>query len=146
MTHTLYFDRDVNSINGFLTLQTDDGHKVFERLKARSGQRFYTHTSWERGKSPIPFGRYWMATKHTILFMEPKNTPFFPIASEKGAQIIWDSEGKGLLRSNIGLHMENQYPGSAGCVVVVNRAEAERLFHYLTTISRAEPYIRFVVL
>lgn len=145
MVHDLYFDRSTTTVDGKLTLHKD-GKPVFKQLAARSGQAGHTSTNWETGKSPIPFGRHWLQARYNLLQMAPKNTPFFPIATGKGQRVIWEGGQRNRQRKDIGLHKENQYKGSAGCVVIVNPDEADALFHYLTMLANAEPYLRFVVL
>lgn len=149
-----FFDRDPNSIDGAFTLQYFDhttGQKVvpFHRLPARSGQRGWTKTDWTTAKSPIPFHEdLWLSTNSVPLQMEPKGTPFFPIGSSP-KNIGTISGPKGYKRTNVGLHLENQYPGSAGCIVLLHDTPARHkgawsLFEYLTNID--EPFIRLTVL
>lgn len=145
--HRLFFDRDNKTINGLLTLLRieDDGDiiPVFKRLRARSGQRGHTHSSWTRGKSPIPYGNHKLKTTPVKLNFEPYGTPFFPIGSDKGnIRVIKNGSNE---RWDIGLHFENRFPGSAGCPVVVNKKEGGKLFHYLQH-NIDEEYIDFIVL
>jgi hypothetical protein len=142
----MFYDRNENTVDGFLTLIKidDDGTvtNVFKKLAARSGQAGHTKTSWTRGKSPIPYGTHKMTTKPTPLWMEPVGTPFFAIGSliEK-IRVIFSGESE---RWDIGLHLENRFKGSAGCVVVVDRTQGMILFDYIKKLD--ERYIDFIVL
>ncbi len=147
MKHRLFFDRDINSIEGLLTLLRieDDGEvvPVFKRVPARSGQWGHTKTSWKRGKSPIPFGNHWMSTTAGKLYMAPYGTRFYRIGSEpNNLDVIKDKRGN--QRTLIGLHKENQYNGSAGCIVVVSMAMADKMFDYIDSIK--EGLIEVIVL
>lgn len=165
MPHTLYFDRKRNAIDGVLTLRksvrrylvanncttghTDSVETIFEQLPARSGQRGFTETDWVVSKSPIPFGRHWLTCAPVPLWMEPVGTPFFMISSKKGTGIINGPDGK--KRTAVGLHLENNLPGSAGCVVLLWDTEERKkaafaLFDYLKKLRNEEPFIEFVVL
>lgn len=155
MSHTIFFDREENGIDGVLTLQKWDGNnatKIFECLPARSGLNGYTKTDWVTGKSPIPWKRqkgYWMNTAPVPLWMEPRGTPFFLISTKKGTGIIIDTKGR--TRTSVGLHMENDYPGSAGCIVLLHNTPERKkavlsLFEYLKKLRNHEPFIRLIVL
>lgn len=150
--HSLYFDRSVNSINGVLTLHRVENGKafpVFSKLPARSGQAGYTGTDWVPAKSPIPFGVHYLTCAPVPLWMEPVGTPFFMISTVKGTGIIKGPNGK--TRTAVGLHLENRWPGSAGCVVLVQDTPARlktvmELFDYIKKLRTTEPFITFHVL
>lgn len=123
--YVIFFDRDLGNIHGRFTLQrvSPDGKAipVFKQLPAASGQYPYTDggkEDWITGKGPIPFGPHWLSTKKEPLWMEPKGTPFYVISSIPGKRFITD--GRGFSRGNIGLHLENRSPGSAGCIVLLH--------------------------
>lgn len=151
--HKITFHRDKENILGMLTLANvwDDGESViYGNLPARSGQCGYTHTDWIPAKSPIPSGEFWMATQFVPLLSEPKGTPFFHIGSQKGTNTIYDAKSAHH-RTDVGLHLENNKPGSEGCVVLLwdtiqRKEKAFALFSYLTKLKNSEPYIRFTVL
>lgn len=153
--HKITFHRDKDNILGLLTLTNvhDGGESIiYDSLPARSGQCGYTHTDWIQAKSPIPPGEFWMATQFIPLMEEPKGTPFFEIGSQKGSNTIFEVvNGQGRHRTNVGLHLENNKPGSEGCVVLLwdtleRKNKAFSLFSYLTKLKNSEPYIRFTVL
>lgn len=149
MTHILYVDRRPDSVDGFMSLHKETApgkvEVIFKRLAIRSGQRGHTSTSWTRGKSPIPYGNHWLITKPVPLQMEPRGTRFFPICTDlSDHRLIVGPEGK--VRWDIGLHRENKFPGSAGCVVIVDPKQAEELFDYLVAIGKTEGFIRVKVL
>lgn len=151
--HTAYFDRKDDSIYGVFTLQYYDPvarkvTKVFERLPASSGQTRWLRTNWTTGKSPTPYGAHWMATSPVPLLMTPRGTDFFPIGTTQ-ANIGVIQGPKGQRRTEVGLHMENEYPGTAGCTaLLVNSPERRKkvleLFDYLKHLD--EPFIGYVVL
>ncbi len=153
LTHTIYFDRQPDSIYGVLTLQRAEkgkAFKVFERFPCSSGQRGNTTTDWVQGKSPTPMGVHWMSTKQEHLQFEPKGTPFYPMGTSKGSRRIEQPDGP-QYREHIGLHLENRFPGTAGCPALLwdtpeRECSAWALFAYLDKLHKYEPYIRFVVL
>lgn len=137
--HRLFFDRNASGVDGKLTLLrlNDDGthEPVFKQVKARSGQAGFTHTNWVNSKSPIPYGDFWMTTTPVPLQMEPRNTPFFAIGSDpKNIGVIKIGKGK---RTAIGLHKENRFKGSAGCIVIVNMDIADAMFEYIKNLNEA---------
>jgi hypothetical protein len=149
--HAIYFDRDKNRIDGVLTLQiivNKRAVKVFDKLPARSGQVGFTEQDWVDGKSPTPFGAMFMKTKSVPLQMEPRNTPFFELCTDtRRPGVITNGRDD---RVACGLHFENDYPGTAGCVALVidtrqQLAEAWALFHYVESLSPIVPFIPFYV-
>ena len=156
MIHKAFFDRDLKDVNGVFTLQDEKGHKLFERLPARSGQAGYTKTNWVREKSPIPMSAYLIEPYRLWLSSRGVGTDskkdgigeFWPISNMGNTGMI-EGAMKGQLRTDIGLHWENDKKGSAGCIVLVNdtperRAQVMKLFAFLHTLK--EPYIELVVL
>lgn len=159
---TLYFDRSENSINGVVTLKvlhkyTGEIITSIEKLPARSGQNGYTHSSWTTGKSPIPFGDHllWLdRTKQKGEWATGKGIgEFYPISSDrKDSTKIVNPNNPSLVRNAVGLHPENAYAGSAGCIVLLHETK-EQIDKVLklrgTLISLAESgfkYIKLVVL
>ncbi|MEN6621510.1 MAG: hypothetical protein ABFD50_08185 [Smithella sp.] len=128
--YTLYVDRQLGNINGFLTLQrVVNGQitKLFEKLPIRSGQNGFVNSKDQdfiRSKGSIPFGDHYLSTKKESLWMEPKGTPFYVVSSKPGERVIYGPSGK--TRHDIGLHMENQFPGSAGCVVLLHETSEQK--------------------
>ena len=149
ITHVIYIDRRPDSIDGLMSIHREIApgqvEVVYKQIPIRSGQKGYTKTDWERGKSPIPYGNHWLITSPKPLQMEPRGTRFFPICTDIADQrLIVGANGN--VRWDIGLHRENQYPGSAGCVVIVDKAKAEDIFNYLEKLKKTEPFIRIKVL
>lgn len=153
MKYTIYFDKSLKSITGVLTMQVVevvDGknkvHTLFKRLPVLSGQAGFEGTDWIRGKSPIPFGRHKISTKSVPLQMEPRGTPFFPIYSHsKDKNTIWSPDKK-YKREAIGLHYENRFPGSVGCVVGLPK-DFKDLFDFLRNLNqKGIEEIEFIVL
>lgn len=143
MGYTAYFDRNYGTVHGAFTLQrVENGliYPVFKRLPAASGQARYTKgdKEWVTGKSPIPMGTHWLSTKSVPLLLPPVGTPFYPIGTEPGTDVILGKDGK--KRTAVGLHMENALPGSAGCIVLdvatkARKDEVDRLFKYLDLLN-----------
>ncbi len=122
MTFTAYFDRQSHTVKGAFTLQSVEHGEVdvlFSRLPATSGQAGYTGgglQDWVTGKSPIPMGRHWLSTKKEKLNISPVGTPFYPVGSSIGSRVIYGPGTKS--RTDCGLHLENLFPGTAGCIAL----------------------------
>lgn len=127
-----YYDRKKDSIEGLFTLIVN-GKEVFKQLPARSGQRFYENTNFVSGKSPIPLlgkkTEYQLVTKAVdngeVIPKGGGIGRFYPICTDiANPMVIRFPEGS---RFAIGLHPENRWPGSAGCIVLlVNTPQRER--------------------
>lgn len=123
MIITAYYKRPTQGIDGVFTIQDNQGNKLIDRVKARSGQKGHAHTSWTRGKSPIPFGMHSMSLVPYNRGQVAGRTgigQFYPIGNDGGHYRI--VEGK-RIRTAIGLHEENMWDGSAGCVVIVQHKD-----------------------
>jgi hypothetical protein len=137
--YRLFYDRQKGTIEGFLTLQvtdqqTDKTTKILDKIPARSGQAALADTSWERGKSPIPFNsqvqgkELWVhltpiKQEGTILAPSKGIGEAWPVStslSEKDT--IWHANGK-QKRTLIRIHDENNNRGSAGCIVIVHDSD-----------------------
>lgn len=154
-----YFNRHESTIEGVFTLQAADKNgkiqMLFHQLPARSGQKGYTHTSWERNKSPIPYGehRLWLKSVNPGTF---PTTPggigeFYPISNTSDRRVIANKLDPNERRLDIGLHPENAYAGSAGCIVLLidtpkRKKEVERLFAYLRGLGQYQEFIELRVL
>ncbi len=162
---TLYVDRNPNTIEGKLTLQPDitqikastliDDNIPFIRLPIRSGQKSYEGTSWVRGKSPIPFGQFRLWLQPYNRGVLPGKTgigEFYPISSSAtDKRLIQHTGNKHFIRQDVGLHRENDLPGSAGCVVLVSHTPEEsrlidRLFDFLTQLGTTASWLPVIVL
>lgn len=143
---TVYFQRGRGTIDGILTVQAaynGKPFKRFEQIPVRSGQQSHADLEWIRGKSPIPFGDWFL---HLASY-KPDQWPgdsdnigeFFPISSSPiQTQIIYKGH---LKREAIGLHPENNFKGSAGCIVALHdtpeyKASVSGLFQYLRTLRQ----------
>lgn len=160
---TAYFDRSNDSTEGVFTVQTtsfyDDGQNsilVVGKLPARSGQRGYTHTSWVRGKSPVPYGDHLLWLKPQNLGLDVEKDPrgmgaFYFISNTPDNKRLIKDPFSPYERFDIGLHEENDKPGSAGCIVLLNRTKEEKtniynLYKYFQDLSGSKEYIRLRVL
>lgn len=134
------------------TLQETQGGKttkLFDRLAAKSGQN--VPQEWIPGKSPIPLGSYRLWTDSIKSGLDEHYDgigEFFSISTGENRNLI---QGKlsGQARWNIGLHWENHYPGSAGCIVLQDSTDEQRanirsLFKLLRTLG--VPYIDLTVI
>lgn len=155
MPHVFYFDRDEGKLLGRLTLQyVSNGQvtKLFDKLAVSSGQFPFLDggaEDWVTGKGATPFGEHWLSTKQEKLTMEPVGTPFYPIGTKKGSRIIEGPNQK--YRTNVGLHEENDSPGTAGCCAlltdnVMRRCLTSALFTYLDRLHKYEAHVQFIVL
>lgn len=137
-----FYDRNKDSIDGVFTLiKVEDNLavKLFDRLPARSGQNGHANTDWVRGKSPIPFGKHELSLNSVSKREWAGATgvgEFFPISSPGFFRKIEDPKNKYNFRLDIGLHPENNFKGSAGCIVLLvdtpeRKAEVEKLFAFL---------------
>lgn len=142
--HTLYIQRIRGQKNGVLTLQyAEDGlaYKAFDKLKIATGQTGYNDggpDDWVTSKGGTPEGDWFLRLKKQPLQMEPKGTPFYVMESNPGTGVLIGPEGK--RRTAVGLHLENQYPGTAGCTALLwdtpqRKKLAYMLFDYLDWLS-----------
>jgi len=126
-----YFDRSSDTVDGKFTI-IESGVTVFKQVHTRSGQRGYTKTNWIRNKSPIPYGEHWLWLRPLNPGAAPGATgigEFYNISSNTN-DVLTIVGGPGEVRRAIGLHAENKYPGSAGCIVVVSLNQFASLSKY----------------
>jgi hypothetical protein len=133
---TLYFDRNTSTIEGKVTLkilnkETNEVIQEVVRLQARSGQNGYTNTSWTTGKSPIPFGKHILWLDRTLQkgqwAIGKGIGEFYPISSSTAnSDVIVDPANPKNIRRAVGLHPENAYAGSAGCIVLVADTQTKK--------------------
>lgn len=126
----VFFDRKPEDIYGWLTVQAVIKGKVvklFDRLPVRSGQKGHTPTSWTVGKSPIPYSpkgspfRLWVdySLKPRIMPVgEETIGEFFNISSGDDRGVIVNPANSSQRRTAVGLHPENKWDGTAGCIAV----------------------------
>ena len=156
MPAQLVYKRQKGSVEGTLQVKDSDG-KVIAELPARSGQQEAADTDWETAKSPIPFSPagedYYLSLKpleNSAVFAEGNENVglFFPISSDESQPEIIEQGGK--TRTAIGLHSENDKPGSAGCVVVLwdtpeRKQQVQALYDKLAELGKTQKTIRFSV-
>jgi hypothetical protein len=155
----VFYDRRKGSIEGFLTVLDATGKKLFDKLPARSGQNGYTQTNWVPAKSPIPL---WQPSVDYYLHLTPIHNGsddfptnasgtglFFPISTHPhNPDLIEQGNNR---RWHVGLHPENSYPGSAGCLVLLWNTPArnrrvEALFALLLEQGKMQSTLRLTVL
>ena len=154
----IFYDRRKGSIEGFLTVIDATGKKLLDKLPARSGQNGYTETNWVPAKSPIPL---WQPQVDYYLHLNPIQNGevfpkkasgiglFFPISTHPhNPHLIEQGHNR---RWHVGLHPENAYPGSAGCIVLlwdtpVRKEKVETLFRLLMELRKTQTTVRLTVL
>jgi hypothetical protein len=147
---------------GHLTLQDHAGYAIsflhnkkthlFKQMPVRSGQAGYLNAPWVNSKGAIPLTSQ-VGTKKLYLHLAPivdKDGTFdlngiglfFPISdSVERTDIIRGNNSKEN-RWVIGLHPENKWVGSAGCIVLLwnnkpRKAKVEALFAWLLMQAKA---------
>lgn len=148
MSWKAYFKRGTTSCDGLFTLQYAENGKViskpFDRIHARSGAPSFYNTEWVGGKSPIPRGTFhlWLASNNRGQDAGSYGIgEFFPISSDDSKIYIredqcagWGPHPVGVeprKRSEIGLHEENKWKGTAGCIAIVNTDDFDRIKAFL---------------
>lgn len=164
LKHTAYFDRN-NELFTFQTFNQENQQiqTKFIQLPAKSGQKNYQDTGWSTGKSPIPYTseikesyKLWLDVQY-----QPNKWPwedknkigeFWPISTDNSKRFIHSKDGN-KIRDAIGLHVDNEYPGSAGCIVLqcntlIQKVNILYLREYLKAIRKYEKldYVELVVL
>ena len=154
----LFYDRRKGSIEGVLTVMDATGKKLLDKLPARSGQNGYTETNWVPAKSPIPL---WQPQISYYLHLSPVQNGevfptkasgiglFFPISTHPSNPDLIE-QGKNR-RWHVGLHPENAYPGSAGCIVLLwntpaRKRKVEALFSLLAEQGKTQATVQLTVL
>lgn len=143
----IFVKRYQSSIEGDLSfIRRDNSDTPIEDLclrniKIRSGQK-PTLNDWQRGVSGCPVGKFllWTGRKYirqyNDLNAEGKEIArFYPISSGIDNHRLIKQGGK--TRNEIGLHDENDYPGSQGCIVVVNNTDWLKLCTNLDMLTDA---------
>lgn len=156
MMYKAFYDRRPDTVDGYFTIQDEHRNPVFKRLLARSGQMRAVGTNWMRGQSPIPFSKDVAGEKHYLWLnsLHPHSKAgaygigeFFPISSSLKDKDLIQGPRPDLIRRSIGLHAENKYPGSAGCIVIVDTDKAyNEVFPFLRDLAKTQEYIELVVL
>lgn len=145
VTYKAWYDKD----KGLFTIQDDKGVPVFKRLPVRSGQRGFLNKPWVRSKGAIPTNKQVAGGKlylHTTPIKDPKGDfnnngigLFFPISDSLDQTLMIRGVNAGELREAIGLHPENRWVGSLGCIVVVwwrSKKRIEKLFDWLKSLAK----------
>lgn len=145
-TYKAWYDKK----KGLFTIQNDKGIKLFERLFVRSGQAGYLNAPWVRNTGAIPTNKQVAGNKlyiHTTPVKDAKGDfnndgigLFFPISDSLTRKDIIRGLNPREERWHIGLHPENKYNGSAGCIVLlwntVNRKKkVSSLFTWLECLA-----------
>jgi hypothetical protein len=141
--YVLYVKRTKGALYGVATLKDPNGDDIVTRLPIASGQLGYLsggQNDWVKGKSPTPIGDWFLSTKRVPLQMEPVGTAFYSIGDSPGSTTITSPDGR-VVREDIGLHLENRYPGTIGCVALLHDTPervvgSSRLFRALDDIYK----------
>ena len=151
MIYRAFYDRKDGNIEGFFTIQDENGKPFFQHLNARSGQKGFENTEWSRGKSPIPFGDHYLWIGYPVgIGTRAGKTgigEFYPISNMAGDRNLIQGPSPQITRRSIGLHAENSYVGSAGCIVLVDVEQAyTEVFPFLRRIAGGQLYMDLKVL
>ena len=163
----IYYDKK----KGLLTVQDDAGYPVvfeykgkpfkFKQLPSRSGQAGYLNAPWTRSRGAIPYNEQ-VKTGELYLHLQPVKDPrgdfnnngiglFFPISDSKDQVRTIKGHHSLEVRFDIGLHPENKYAGSAGCIVLLwntpeRKEMVDALFSWLQLQSKTVKLIELEVL
>jgi len=153
----VFFQRHQGTNEGWLTV-IEDGKKVFTRLPCRTGQAsaIGQEFEWTRGRGPIPALDplyLWTSANLNGGKMFPTSREgigrFYHISSGGNKQVISKPGTSMTYRVAIGIHPENGFKGSAGCVVLIHdlpsqRENVKKLFAYLDGLAaRGIKRVRF---
>lgn len=144
-TVEIYYYKSSKSFMGLLTVIVKRNGQVIEKeslrdIPARSGQPKHYNTKNVLGKSPIPDGNFFLWThkefikQYSDLDATGKEVArFYPISSSRDQNIyIKRSETNPVTRSYIGLHDENDFPGTAGCIAIIDNKHFRLIAEILT--------------
>jgi hypothetical protein len=137
-TYSMVFERPINSITG--TLYFYENGKLFLKTRALSGQSGHQTTSWVRGKSPIPsFNNGFLWCDYCLQNGELNPTgsqigEFWNISTGDKDRTLIQGAKLELRRLSIGLHNDNDYAGSAGCVVLPKTEAGRAAYRTIRTV------------
>lgn len=154
-----YFKRGLTSCEGVLTIQKSENGQVVEKpinqILTRSGHPDFFNREWVRAKSPCPRGlfRLWLTpTNKGIAAGQTGIGEFYPMSSDDSRFNINENECGPMpvgatirRRSQIGLHEENKWRGSAGCLVVVKHTDWIKIRDLLRELGKTQPSIDILV-
>ena len=156
---------------GQLTVQDDAGYPIvfvhkgktykFKQLPVRSGQAGYLNAPWTRSVGAIPYNHQ-VKTNELYIHLQPVKDSrgdfnndgiglFFPISDSKDQVRTIKGADAREVRFDIGLHPENRWVGSAGCIVLLwntpeRKEMVEALFAWLKLQSKTVKLIELEVL
>jgi hypothetical protein len=162
-----YYDKK----KGLLTFQDDAGYPIvfqhkgksykFKQLPVRSGQAGYLNAPWVRSRGAIPYNAQ-VKTGELYIHLKPVEDPrgdfnnngiglFFPISDSVEQRKTIKGYEVREVRFDMGLHPENKWVGSAGCIVLVwntkERKEAvDALLEWLQLQGKLIKFIELEVL
>ena len=151
---------------GQLTVQDDNGIPItfngftFKQLPVRSGQAGYLNAPWTRSRGAIPYNHQVKSGK-LYIHLQPVKDPrgdfnnngiglFFPISDSTEQTKTIKGFFSREVRFDIGLHPENKYQGSQGCIVLlwdskVRKETADALMDWLQMQSKSVKCIELKV-
>lgn len=150
-TYEIWVKRNKTNFGGDLSLITRDlKGKVIEaesirNLEILTGQRlkFKPEWDWVSGKGGgCPEGKLWLHIDPKKIKQPfeliPKGSRigrFYPISSHPSESTKTVNPSTGGYRVCLGLHFENAYPGSLGCVVPQKEPDWRRIVFWLTNVA-----------
>ncbi len=136
----LFYKDFIGSFDGELTIAVKDKQgNILEKetirgIPCRSGARSFSEKIDIAGKTPIPVGKHYIWTQPEVIMQKNDFVAegreigeFFPIGTQTNRHIIPARGIYKISRFHVGLHPENAFPGSAGCIVVVGTENFKRV-------------------
>lgn len=120
-------------------------NKSLRNIKIRTGinRPYFLKRDWYRGKSGCPIGTHLLWTKrnyikqyHDLDATGREVGRFYPISNNIEDHRVIRADYGTQYRLDIGIHDENDFPGSAGCIVVINNKDFRELVKKLEKLER----------
>lgn len=161
------YKRIKDSIDGLFSIIAYDnsGKEIlaFNNLPARSGQYGFRNSSWHTGKSPIPYSHEVAGGQLYIHLLTILQQGKWALQDPKGIgenRLISSSPNDPYTihhatldkkRTAVGIHPENWWKGSAGCVVLVNDTLFQKMRillarTFINYVAKSKKYIELEVM
>lgn len=134
----IYVAKDIGGLTGDLTLAVRDP----ETRKVRESETIRNIPIRTGGKKfrPCPNGDFYLwVARHKILQFDDLDATgseigrFYPISSSPTESTTIRADGQ--VRLHIGLHDENDFVGSAGCIVTIHAKDFEKICRVLDVLT-----------